>query len=1178
MADPLFMLTPLCSGHNFKAATSSGKWEPISGTLGELGGALDVDASASVDVVRSTPDPWSQARAYADAIVAPRGNDPLLRQWRGLLALFALSDFYSDRYRIEFVAVDLDASITRFAEVMRRLSPRTSLPLAPAFADASWNRPILLKVRSADRANGPGIGVGLLNPACLVAGGRDLDRLRLSSVPWGRFGLDDPSAQTERDALPPAALQVLSAYLVRLKDEVVRLCVSDGSEAERDQLAALLKQLDAFARDCDAASARPSSAVRTYPLCAPEQFGSGLPALYGVLTAVQKVSEPEPGTSDCILNLRDDLASELPFKAMILLDPALATPDRPENTITVWGLQTLQSVLSLGDEALTALTKTMAEHGYLLVRPDELFAPVLVQLDEPDRPARIDAHPDALRDFLLPLSPLALLLRQPDKLREAVTLSRDGRIGFDVLLNGRPHRLSRRYAERPSGNEGRLIREVDWGLGDVVLWPDFASERWSTYSARIDYPTNSLGRIRGRFAASGLLMCRLLSAEAPKGSSLSNWGRGIIAEGVGRSTTVDPVAEFAARKSVSSALTRFRANASGGRTSEIQVSTLPYEAMFYAIAIDPDAPPLAAGCALLRMAPVAASEQHSRPAHVAVDFGTTNTVACLDSRDPVQLRSRLMHPVTSARALGPSRSMELVQKLRDFLPVDDRLLPTPTVIIGRSLDAEGRDLLEADQALDDAILVRHLMYFQPDYAEDGTIATVPLREWSALLNSIRYDLKWSRSREMRDAARRYLRQLMMMIAAEWARGGGDPAKLQWHFSRPRDMGDDQDFVEQIGRALKDVVPNAAPDAIRPLRYEGDAAAEYILDERTRGSGTKGALNVIFDIGGGTTDIAIWTGGAEPKQLLSVSLRIAGGDFFTDHIMANPEILSAFGLKTWTDVVRQLGKESDASLKDNIRYIGELLFSGGTLDAAIERSWSRVSGTDEVRGLKETSFLFLGGLAWFVGRHLRELIRASEVDRTALQDLAVAFCGRGSGLFSRLHGADPRARTDVSRILLLMAAAAGEPKPAYPQVQVSPYPKIEVAAGMILMADKDKPAAAGANASGNSSVDFTFDVEDDVPASSTNQGTAPEIYTLPKLDVGIENLDPFLRSFGKVAGFGLTISDHQRAKLVNGVIDLDRSDAHAGREPQSEFAAMLKVLVGMMSKSREDPVRPATTWN
>jgi len=236
----------------------------------------------------------------------------------------------------------------------------------------------------------------------------------------------------------------------------------------------------------------------------------------------------------------------------------------------------------------------------------------------------------------------------------------------------------------------------------------------------------------------------------------------------------------------------------------------------------------------------------------------------------------------------------------------------------------------------------------------------------------------------------------------------------------------------------------------------------------------------------------------------------------------------------------------------------------------------VSGTDEVRGLKETSFLFLGGVAWFVGRHLRELVRTGQVDRAALQDMAVAFCGRGAGLFSRLHGRDPRARTDVARILLLMAVAAGEARPAFPQVQVSPHPKIEVAAGMILMADRSGSETGGNAAIGQGSSDFVFEVEGEAP--DPNAGTAvAESYTLPEPDIGIENLEPFLKAFAQVSGFKLEVSDHQRSKVVNGVIDLDRADAQAGRKPQSEFAAMLKVLVGLMSRRRDDPVRPATTW-
>ena len=131
--------------------------------------------------------------------------------------------------------------------------------------------------------------------------------------------------------------------------------------------------------------------------------------------------------------------------------------------------------------------------------------------------------------------------------------------------------------------------------------------------------------------------------------------------------------------------------------------------------------------------------------------------------------------------------------------------------------------------------------------------------------------------------------------------------------------------------------------------------------------------------------------------------------------------------------------------------------------------------------------------------------------------------------------------------------------------------------MIIMADRnatDAPPGAAPDFSG-----FSFDVDDAAAVDAeAAPGVADDAYVLPKVEFGIEDLDQFLNALGKVAGFTLSISGHQRAKIVNGVVDVDRADAAAGRVPQAEFAAILKVLVGMMSTRRDDPVRPSTTWN
>ena len=1181
MADPILLLTPLRkTGHNFKAAIASGAWVPISGTLGELGKALDVDEAAQVDVVRSTPDPWAQARSFADAVLNP---STLLRhkieQWRGLLALFGLSAVYEDTYKVTLTAVPLGERNSRFAQVMKHLLPQVALPAPAGDVSHGWDRPIIVHLAELDRdhrPNGAGYDLGLLNPACLVATSRDAEKVRIASIPWLKDGLTDPVRLSGSNALPPNELQMLARFLDNVDHRLEVICRGAAGPGET-VLGAMRREIKSFADDCRAIAGG-AAAGQALELEDGDVWADGLPALYQILATPVKAKAPEPGTSECIIRLRDDLGDRPPFKGLVLLDPGLATADRPASRITFWGHKRLNQALRSTPGEMRALREEIAASGFLLVTPDDIFTRVLVRLDDNENPGRIGAHKDEMTRYLLPLSPLALLVRNAGDLGSAVSIDSNGKVSLRLTVGGFPAVVARRYTEKPQGEEGQLLCEIDWGLGDFAFWPDFRSEAWKHYFARMDYATNSIGRLRGRFALSGQLFADVLretQSDEARAERVSSWVDSAPLDNRGSGSILDRISEFQDRTFSGPALTRIRGSNSGGRASEMQSSPHPFEAAFYTIAMGGDQPPVPAGLTLLSLPEL--MNPHDNIGRVAIDFGTTNTVACLNDTKPIVLKARIVHPVTPALANpGNARAFELTQKFRDFMPSDPRELPTPTVIIDRPLDTAGRERLEIDAALNDNMLVRHLMYFQPDFAEDGTISAVPIAEWSALLNSIKYNLKWSRSPEMRDAARRYLRQLMLMIACEWVNLKGRPANLRWHFSRPKDMGDDPAFKGELQRALKGILDNPHPEAIRPITYEGDAAAAYILDEEIKGSGTKGAVNIILDIGGGTTDIAIWDNGAEPKQLLSASMRLAGGDFFTSHIIGNPEILEDFGLKPWASVIAALNRESDGELRKNLQYIGELLFSGKTLDQAIEREWSRISDTDNVRVLKETAYVFLGGVAWFVGRHLRNLIRDGQLPQDALGNIAVAFCGRGSGLFARLHGKDPRAQTAISRIMLLIAVAAGEGRPKFPQVQVSPVPKIEVAAGMIIRARHEHPDDPAPTDSSESGIDF-FESDSSSGTMDFNAADDLQASALP-LELGIEDLDTFLAAFGKVAGFKMTVNDDQRAKLVNGIADIDREDMRDGRPPQSEFAVMLKVLVGFVRLRPGDAMRPKTVWS
>ncbi|WP_439545441.1 hypothetical protein [Sandarakinorhabdus sp.] len=1181
----MLMLTPLKKeGHNFKVATQPGSWVAASSSLSELAKALDVNKDAQVDLVRSTPDPWAQARGFADMLLDPTCDDRrVIGQWRALITILALAAQKEDAYRIKFEAVPLFERDSRFADVMMRLLPKASLPF-PAPRDGTscgWDRPVIMRVVPLDRngAEVPGIKpLAMLNPASLVAPGRDADKWTFPAG-WMREGLIDPLTAKPTNRLAPADLQLLCQYLDTLGSELARLCQGEGNAAGQATLSNFQGRISAFADDVRRQPGMGGEDADTFEFEAGDPLDARLPAPYRLLATPLKAKAAAPGTSQCIIPLRDDVG-EQPFRGLVLLDRNLASDDRPATAITFWGYRTLQQALDMRASERKALATEIAKSGFLLVTPDDFFTEIMVRLNEEERPGRIALHPDRFADHLLPLSPLALLVLSPAEMVQRLDMSRSGRVSLRIKLDGRSHNLARTYVDYPQAGEGRLVNEIDWGLGDFALWPDFRSPKWQHYAARFDYGRSVLRRLRGRFAVSGAMIAQLLLGTQQaehRAEAASLWASGKPLDPRNYSGQLDPVPGFGERHHMQPELLRLRARDSLSSVSEIQFSKRPFEAAFFTVGLGPDEPPFPAGMALLKIRDIGTTSD--RQGDVAIDFGTTNTVACINDEAPARLQARLVHPVVPAmdRSIGGG---ELGQSLREFLPPDSRQLPSPTVVINRDLDDAASARLETNSDLDDALLLKQLIYFQPDFASDGTISSVGIGDWTSLLRRLRFNLKWSRQTDMRDAARRYIRQLVLMLAAEWAADGNDPAKLRWHFSRPRNMGDDQDFGSILRRAIADVIPNHRPDALYGLTFEGDAAAAYILNDDTKRSTTKGRINIILDIGGGTTDIAIWTGGTKPRQLFSGSVRLAGGDFFTGHITENPDILEEFGLKPWAQIVSQLNQQSDADVRDNVRYVGELLFSGKTLEEAIDRNWSRVSGTDRIRHLKETAFSFLGGIAWQIGWQLRQLIMADELAEEDLKDIAVALCGRGSGLFARLHGKDPQAQTDVSRILRLIAVGARDTRPGWPQVQVSPFPKIEVAAGMIIKGRQTRDQAPrAATPAGGDDDEFgeVFANENDNDRARQGADAGKASYTAAAPSIGEEALEPFLRAFAIASRCAIELSDFQRKKLKNRAAELRGADEDAGREEQSEFADLLKALVEMMRSPPGSPVKPQTLW-
>ena len=85
------------------------------------------------------------------------------------------------------------------------------------------------------------------------------------------------------------------------------------------------------------------------------------------------------------------------------------------------------------------------------------------------------------------------------------------------------------------------------------------------------------------------------------------------------------------------------------------------------------------------------------------------------------------------------------------------------------------------------------------------------------------------------------------------------------------------------------------------------------------------------------------------------------------------------------------------------------------------------------------------------------------------------------------------------------------------------------------------------------------------------------YTLAGPAIGEPDFEQFLKGLAIASRYTVTLSDFQRKKLKNRAAELHGLDESAGREPQSEFADLLKALVEMMRAPPGSAVKPQTLW-
>lgn len=967
-------------------AEERGGWLTIE-SLDVLASNLKIDRQATrLEAIESIPDAWAHIQLFGQALIAPlthEAHEAVRGQWRGLLALLALQPLYKEEYalsvtafELEFTPDEIPAGNRLFRTTMKKLKPAATL--AP---DAVWTRSglVLFHSRRADGGSEPGVPVAFLSPISLIAASRNAAAAASTQVSWlTATGIVDPllCAGVSSDAFA-----ALARYIGRLIQHVESQATEPRFKKAQNEL---VEQLKVFANACKkrAGGALELRPVQL-PVSWPQPFFEPLGGTFEVDDA--KIST---GASDCRVRLRPlDGAAGLVIQSMVLVDQELArTLNLDAAAIRVWERFTLADAAR--PETLTAIRKDAAKKGHLVVTSDELLTRRLVRLSDG---STVRGHNGSTARVLLPLTPLALLLGDARSLAEAVSLTEIGgahefTLGLVIEADRDLHHALRRTYSAIATSDFR-------GPDDLAIWPDFERPGWPWNFLRFQYATK--GELQVRFAASAAMVAADVressrGTAAAKAQTLEEWSAASLR--VDRRLRAGPVSQANGVVEIQSSapqpiLRRFEFARLPELVGEQHHLPLGAEAIFFAAGDGGAAE--AVGCALVIRKPAGGNDL---TATISIDFGSTNTITYARVGDAVRQLSfgeRLHRPVQLPDETG--RIAVQSASYIDFFPPAAHGSPFPTILKVREFQGSAGSFDNTAPGAD-MVGTRHMIFFNP--IQSGN-ATGPIVEWmrKGFLVS---DIKWSKAEGTRYQTARFLRQTMIMSAAELVAHGIRPENIAWRLSYPQsfDRPMTAQFKEAVGEALVGV---AAAAQMPTYKTEGEAAAHYFMQDKTS-EGT-GRLLVILDVGGSTTDMAFRFDG---KLVWRGSARIAGRAFFTNYLTANPALLGSVD----PAIATTLREKFDDAMSPG--RLVELLLGSREFTTHFDNKHKFAAGEPVWAGLRHSVTVAIGGLLYYLGLTLRGLVERGEVaglDEAALRDPVVAFGGRGSHSLRRFQTED-----------------------------------------------------------------------------------------------------------------------------------------------------------------------------
>ncbi|MFL6335837.1 MAG: hypothetical protein ACJ754_21210 [Pyrinomonadaceae bacterium] len=397
---------------------------------------------------------------------------------------------------------------------------------------------------------------------------------------------------------------------------------------------------------------------------------------------------------------------------------------------------------------------------------------------------------------------------------------------------------------------------------------------------------------------------------------------------------------------------------------------------------------------------------------IGIDFGAANTNVYVKSGTSAPLPINFEDRLRRVTASGTKRDSMWFE----FLPGSQQKTPFQSLFQDFQLKADAQEL--------EPLLDGHI-YFSYSY-----------ESFNAAASGMATDLKWSEKEVDRIRARAFLEQLCLQSAAEAVARQG--RYVSWAYSFPTSFSGQlrngfPETWEQIVKSCADLTGVSLPpgQAEPASETESVAAALYFLEslDAPLATGT-----VCIDIGGSTSDIAIW----QKSLRWQTSLLFAGRDMFLNLIREKPSFLNNFGADTSALVELKAYQTAFYAKAD------ALVWRDG--QSWLERLPNYIA-KPEVEGFIQLIALSVSGIFYYIGLMLRHLMEQKNYEKEVP---SVFVGGNASRLLHWLAAGSYKSSSHINKILRgVLAAASGlDDKVGSFKVQLSPLPKAEAAYGLV----------------------------------------------------------------------------------------------------------------------------------